>query len=51
MLNTHRALLEEYFQMVEKGVPQDEIRAEMYRRLAKMQEEKEAQLNKEEAKK
>ena len=43
--------IEEYFQMVEKGVPQDEIRAEMYRRLAKMQEEKEAQLNKEEAKK
>ncbi len=43
--------IEEYFQMVEKGVPQDEIRAEMYRRLAKLQAEKEAQLNKEEAKK
>ncbi len=43
--------IEEYFKMVEDGVPQDEIRAEMYRRLAKLQAEKEAQLNKEEAKK
>ncbi len=43
--------IEEYFQMVEKGVAQEEIRAEMYRRLAKLQEEKEAELNKKEAKK
>ena len=43
--------IEEYFQMVENGVAQDEIRAEMYRRLAKLQEEKEAELKKEEAKK
>lgn len=43
--------IEEYFKMVEDGVPQEEIRAEMYRRLSKLQEEKEAQLNKEEAKK
>ncbi len=43
--------IEEYFQMIENGVPQEEIRSEMYRRLAKMQEEKEAELNKEGAKK
>ncbi len=43
--------IEEYFQMIENGVPQEEIRAEMYRRLAKLQEQKEAELNEEEAKK
>lgn len=43
--------IEEYFKMVEDGVPQEEIRAEMYRRLAKLQEEQEAKLNKAEVKK
>ncbi len=40
--------IEEYFKMVEDGVPQEEIRAEMYKRLAKIQEEKEAELNEKE---
>ncbi len=39
--------IEEYFKMVEDGVPQDEIRQEMYRRLTEMQLQKEAELNKE----
>ena len=37
--------IEEYFKMVEDGVPQDEIRQEMYRRLTEMQLKKEAELN------
>lgn len=32
--------IEEYFEMVEKGVPQEEIREEMYKRLYKLQQEK-----------
>lgn len=36
--------IEEYFKMVEDGVPQEEIRAEMYKRLTKIQEEKEEKL-------
>lgn len=36
--------IEEYFKMVEDGVPQEELRAEMYKRLTKMQEEKEQKL-------
>jgi len=40
--------IEEYFKMVEDGVPHEEIRAEMYKRLAKIQEEKEAKLNEKE---
>ncbi len=36
--------IEEYFKMVEDGVPQEEIRAEMYKRLTKLQEEKEQKL-------
>lgn len=35
----------EYFKMVEDGVPQEEIRQEMYRRLTEMQMKKEAELN------
>lgn len=42
--------VEEYFKMVEDGVPQDEIRQEMYRRLTEMQLQKEAELNGEEVK-
>ena len=38
--------IEEYFKMVEDGVPQEEIRGEMYRRLTQMQLEKEANLDK-----
>ncbi len=37
--------IEEYFKMVEDGVPQEEIRQEMYRRLTEMQLQKEAELN------
>lgn len=37
--------IEEYFKMVEDGVPQEEIRQEMYRRLTEMQLKKEAELN------
>ncbi len=37
--------IEEYFKMVEDGVPQEEIRQEMYRRLTEMQMKKEAELN------
>lgn len=40
--------IEEYFNMLEDGIPQEEIRAEMYKRLAKLQEEKEAKLNEKE---
>lgn len=40
--------IEEYFKMLEDGIPQEEIRAEMYKRLAKLQEEKEAKLNEKE---
>lgn len=41
----------EYFKMVEDGVPQAEIRQEMYRRLTEMQMKKEAELNGEAVKK
>lgn len=37
--------IQEYFKMVEDGVPQEEIRQEMYRRLTEMQLKKEAELN------
>ncbi len=43
--------IEEYFKMVEDGVPQEEIRQEMYRRLTEMQLKKEAELNGEAVKK
>lgn len=36
--------IEEYFEMQRKGVPQEEIRAEMYRRLTALQQEKEKEL-------
>ena len=36
--------IEEYFGMVEKGVPADELRQEMYRRLTAIQEEQEKKL-------
>lgn len=39
--------IEEYFGMLENGVPAEEIRQEMYRRLTEMQLQKEAELNKE----
>ena len=39
--------IEEYFSMLENGVPKEEIRQEMYRRLTEMQLRKEAELNKE----
>lgn len=39
--------IEEYFKMVEDGIPQTEIRNEMYRRLKEMQLQKEAELEKE----
>ncbi len=39
--------IEEYFQMLEDGVPQTEIRSEMYRRLKELQLQKEAELEKE----
>lgn len=42
---------EEYFEMVEKGVPQEELREEMYRRLTLIQQEKTAELEKLEEKK
>ncbi len=42
--------IEEYFKMVEDGVPQAEIRQEMYRRLTEMQLQKEAKLNGKEVK-
>ncbi len=42
--------IEEYFKMVEDGVPQEEIRQEMYRRLTEMQLQKEQELNGEEEK-
>lgn len=37
--------IDEYFKMLEDGVPQEEIRQEMYRRLTEMQLQKEAELN------
>lgn len=40
--------IEEYFKMLEDNVSHEEIRAEMYKRLAKLQEEKEAKLNEKE---
>ncbi len=43
--------VEEYFKMVEDGVPQEKIRQEMYRRLTEMQLQKEAELNGEAVKK
>lgn len=43
--------IEEYFKMVEDGVPQEEIRQEMYKRLTEMQLQKEAELNREVAQK
>ena len=43
--------VDEYFKMLEDGVPQAEIRQEMYRRLTEMQLKKEEELNKEGAKK
>lgn len=36
--------IEEYFTMVERGVPQEEIRAEMYKRLSDIQKEQEKKL-------
>lgn len=42
--------INEYFKMIEDGVPQTEIRQEMYRRLTEMQLQKEAELNGEVAK-
>ena len=42
--------IDEYFKMVEDGIPQEEIRQEMYRRLTEMQLQKEAELNGEEVK-
>ncbi len=36
--------IEEYFTMVERGVPQEEIRAEMYKRLSDIQKEQEQKL-------
>lgn len=36
--------IEEYFKMKEKGIPHEEIRAEMYRRLSAQQREKEREL-------
>lgn len=36
--------IEEYFEMVDKGISHDELRAEMYKRLTQMQLEKEARL-------
>lgn len=43
--------INEYFKMIEDGVPQAEIRQEMYRRLTEMQMKKEAELNGEAVKK
>lgn len=43
--------VDEYFKMVEDGVPREEIRQEMYRRLTEMQLQKEAKLNGEAVKK
>lgn len=43
--------VEEYLEMVEKGVPQEELREEMYRRLVLIQKEKEAEISKLEEKK
>ena len=37
--------IEEYFEMQKNGVPQEELRAEMYRRLTALQEEKERELD------
>lgn len=43
--------IEEYFDMLERKVPQEEIRAEMYRRLTLQQQERERKLAEEEKKK
>ena len=43
--------IEEYFEMQRTGVPQEEIRAEMYRRLTALQQEKERKLMEETEKK
>ena len=43
--------IEEYFQMLEKNVPHEEIRAEMYRRLTLQQQERERKLAEEQEKK
>ena len=40
--------IEEYFQMVEDGIPQEEIRQEQYRRLQAIQDEKVAEMKKKE---
>ncbi len=37
--------IEEYFEMQKNGVPQEELRAEMYRRLTALQKEKERELD------
>ena len=42
--------IEEYFELVEKGTPHDELRAEMYKRLNEMQAEKDRELAEKEAK-
>lgn len=42
--------IEEYFKMVEDGVPQEEIRQEMYRRLTEIQEEQARKLEENEVK-
>ncbi len=42
--------IEEYFEMQRKGVPPEELRAEMYRRLTALQQEKERELAAEEEK-
>ncbi len=41
--------IEEYFEMIEKDMPHEEIRAEQYRRLQAMQDEKERELKEKEA--
>lgn len=43
--------VEEYLEMVEKGIPTEEIRAEQYKRLQQLQDEKIAKLKEEEEKK
>ncbi len=43
--------IEEYFEMVEKGTPPEELRAEMYRRLTAIQQEQEEKLRQKNGKK
>lgn len=43
--------IEEYFEMVEKGTPPEELRAEMYRRLTAIQQEQEEKLRQKNVKK